>query len=162
MTTHNEIEIVDSGVRAMLERMRELLGGTLRVEFGTNVPYAAIHNSGGEAGRVDRRVKIPARPFMPPLPNGELNKTDSEETIAILNDAIARAYAGERITGREAMSSVGRYFKTSTQLRFRDQRGPDGRAWEPSQRVKARGGQTLRLTGRLRNSLTYIAGETAL
>lgn len=34
------------------------------VEVGTNVPYAAIHNFGGPAGRKDKRVNIPARPFL--------------------------------------------------------------------------------------------------
>lgn len=34
-----------------------------KVQVGTNVVYAAIHNFGGQAGR-GRKVTIPARPFM--------------------------------------------------------------------------------------------------
>ncbi len=34
-----------------------------RVEIGTNVRYAAIHQFGGKAGR-GRKVNIPARPFL--------------------------------------------------------------------------------------------------
>ena len=33
------------------------------VTVGTNLPYAAIHQFGGMAGR-GRKVRIPARPFM--------------------------------------------------------------------------------------------------
>lgn len=34
------------------------------VTVGTNLPYAAIHQFGGKAGR-GRKVKIPARPYLP-------------------------------------------------------------------------------------------------
>lgn len=34
------------------------------VTVGTNLPYAAVHQFGGMAGR-GRKVRIPARPFMP-------------------------------------------------------------------------------------------------
>lgn len=34
------------------------------VEVGTNRVYAAIHQFGGPAGRKNKRVKIPARPFL--------------------------------------------------------------------------------------------------
>lgn len=37
---------------------------TDRVEVGTNVIYAAIHQFGGKAGRKSRRVQIPARPYL--------------------------------------------------------------------------------------------------
>lgn len=41
------------------------------VVVGTNMKYAAIHQFGGMAGR-GRKVKIPARPFMPIDANGNL------------------------------------------------------------------------------------------
>lgn len=46
----------------------EAKGGILRVEnnsvtIGTRIPYAAIHQFGGQAGR-GRKVTIPARPYM--------------------------------------------------------------------------------------------------
>ncbi|HEY1136580.1 MAG TPA: phage virion morphogenesis protein [Xanthomonadaceae bacterium] len=56
-----------------------------------------------------------------------------------------------------AMQEIGRYGKTSTQFRFRDQRGPDGARWIPSEPAIERGGQTLRKTGRLFRSLTWRA-----
>lgn len=56
-----------------------------------------------------------------------------------------------------AMQAVGRYGKTSTQFRFRDQKGPDGKRWIPSEPALKRGGQTLRRTNRLFRSLTWRA-----
>lgn len=42
-------------------------------QVGTNKEYAAIHQFGGKAGR-NRKVIIPARPFMPINKNGEIPK----------------------------------------------------------------------------------------
>lgn len=56
------------------------------------------------------------------------------------------------------MRNVARYMKSSAQLRFRRQAGPDGQRWWPSRRAKEDGGQTLRLTGRLLRSITWRAG----
>ncbi|WP_297578735.1 phage virion morphogenesis protein [uncultured Helicobacter sp.] len=42
-------------------------------QVGTNKQYAAIHQFGGKAGR-NKRVTIPARPFMPINKNGEIPK----------------------------------------------------------------------------------------
>jgi phage virion morphogenesis protein len=56
-----------------------------------------------------------------------------------------------------AMQAVGRYGKTSTQFRFRDQHGPDGARWLQSQAARERGGQTLRQTNRLFRSFTWRA-----
>ena len=58
---------------------------------------------------------------------------------------------------RPAMENIGRVLKTGAQLRFRTTTGPDGQAWEKSFRAKNEGGQTLSLTRRLRNSITYQA-----
>lgn len=61
-----------------------------------------------------------------------------------------------------AMQNMGRVLKTGAQLRFRSTSGPDGAAWEKSFRAKHGGGQTLSLSRRLRNSITYTAtGSTA-
>lgn len=56
-----------------------------------------------------------------------------------------------------AMRAIARYGKTSTQFRFRDQKGPDGKRWIPSEPAIQRGGQTLRKTNRLFRSLTWRA-----
>ncbi|WP_368565501.1 phage virion morphogenesis protein [Pseudoxanthomonas sp. UTMC 1351] len=55
------------------------------------------------------------------------------------------------------MQSIGRYMKTSTQMRFRTQAGPDGTPWTPSARAQAEGGQTLRDSNRLFRSLSWHA-----
>jgi phage gpG-like protein len=56
---------------------------------------------------------------------------------------------------RRALQGIGRYGKSSTQMRFRNQRGPDFQPWKPSKRAIESKGQTLRKTGLLRNSITW-------
>lgn len=56
---------------------------------------------------------------------------------------------------RRGLAEIGRYGKSSTQMRFRNQVDPDGNRWPPSARAKRDNGQTLRDTGRLRNSLAW-------
>lgn len=63
---------------------------------------------------------------------------------------------------RSALADVGRYGVSSTRLRFRTQTDPDGRRWFPSRRAKEQGGQTLRDTSRLNNSITYNADNTGV
>lgn len=60
-------------------------------------------------------------------------------------------------TMQPAMENIGRALKTGAQLRFRTTSGPDGKEWAQSFRAKTGGGQTLSLTRRLRNSITYEA-----
>ena len=57
-----------------------------------------------------------------------------------------------------AMAAVARFMKTSTQLRFRAGKAPDGSSWWPSNRAKEQGGQTLRDTNRLYRSITWKSG----
>jgi len=64
--------------------------------------------------------------------------------------------------GKPLFTMIGRHVKTDVQLRFREQKSPDGVPWIPSQRVIEHGGQTLRLTGRLRNSITYQADHASV
>lgn len=61
------------------------------VEIGTTVPYAAIHQFGGMAGR-RRRANIPARPFMP-IRNGraDLPAGWQREVVGILQRRIMEA-----------------------------------------------------------------------
>lgn len=58
--------------------------------------------------------------------------------------------------------AIGRYGKSSTQLRFRTETAPDGKRWLPSKRVKEEGGQTLRLTSRLRSSIQWAVDPTGV
>lgn len=64
--------------------------------------------------------------------------------------------------GRPVFALVGGIVKADTQLRFRSQQTPAGVAWKPSQRVLREGGQTLSLTRRLRNSITYFADHASV
>lgn len=61
-----------------------------------------------------------------------------------------------------AMSNMGRALKTATQLRFRNTSAPDGSQWAKSWRAQHQGGQTLSLTRRLRNSITYEATNNSV
>lgn len=68
----------------------------------------------------------------------------------------------------DPMREIGRVLKTSTQLRFRDEEDPSGVAWKPSVRVVDAsfrfnfGGQTLSLTRRLRNSISYVSDASSV
>lgn len=53
------------------------------VSLGANLPYAAIHQLGGRAGR-GRSVSIPARPYL------GVNSADEEEFGAIVTDYLLR------------------------------------------------------------------------
>jgi phage virion morphogenesis protein len=52
---------------------------------------------------------------------------------------------------KPALMNIGRKVLTQTQFRFRNQVDPDGKPWEKNKR----GGQILRDTGRLQNSLFW-------
>lgn len=52
---------------------------------------------------------------------------------------------------------IGEQLLSTTQQRFKTERGPDGRKWTPSIRARSEGGQTLSQTRRLRNSITTYA-----
>jgi phage gpG-like protein len=60
------------------------------------------------------------------------------------------------------MTEVGGHMVTTIRLRFDQQRGPGGARWWPSNRASKEGGQTLRLTSALRNSITFNATAQAV
>lgn len=78
--------------------------------------------------------------------------------------ALEKLRLGLPLGGRmkPTFEAMGRVLKTGAQLRFRTATGPDGKAWEKSWRAKTEGGQTLSLTRRLRNSLSYQATESSV
>lgn len=76
------------------------------------------------------------------------------ETQAVLTDLLDRV---EDLS--PLMSQIGAYGEESTRNRFETQTGPDGKVWEKSARVKAKGGQTLVDSGRLRDSITWRADK---
>ena len=59
---------------------------------------------------------------------------------------------------RELLDMIGIGEAENTRLRFVDQRAPDGQPWTPSLRAIKQGGDTLRDTGRLMNSITHRVG----
>jgi phage gpG-like protein len=81
-----------------------------------------------------------------------------------VHGAIERVRQGLPLGGRmrPLWERIGRVGKTSTQMRFRMQVAPDGSAWKKSWRAVHEGGQTLSLSRRLRNSITYEATETGV
>lgn len=73
-----------------------------------------------------------------------------------LSAALARMNAlGER--PKPIWDAIGNYGESTTRLRFARGRGPDGKPWLPSIRVKNQGGQTLVLKARLMRSMTHSA-----
>lgn len=62
-------------------------------------------------------------------------------------------------TKRDLLDMIGINEAENTRLRFSDQVGPDGQPWKPSIRAQKQGGDTLRDTGRLMNSITHRTGS---
>ncbi|WP_131667376.1 phage virion morphogenesis protein [Psychrobacter pygoscelis] len=52
---------------------------------------------------------------------------------------------------------AGAQMVENTITRFENQASPDGVPWKPSRRAIAQGGETLRDTGRLMNSITFVS-----
>ena len=80
------------------------------------------------------------------------------------DDALAQldGYAQRARDPRGMYENIGMALVTSTQHRFDTAIAPDGSIWPPSLRVIAGGGQTLKLSGRLMRSITYIATATGV
>lgn len=87
-------------------------------------------------------------------------KFDDKEVLA----ALERLRLSLPLTGdmTPAMKSFGRVLKTGAQLRFRQGKSPDGKPWEKSRRSSGEGGQTMSITRRLRNSITYRASHDSV
>lgn len=60
------------------------------VVVGTNLPYAAIHQFGGMAGR-GRKVRIPARPFMPIDAAGNLEPSLKQAILSYVDKKLEEA-----------------------------------------------------------------------
>lgn len=61
--------------------------GDLRREIMSTVPYAAIHQFGGEAGR-GKKVATPACPFLPIKSDGTLYPQERADIMQTLTDCI--------------------------------------------------------------------------
>lgn len=58
----------------------------------------------------------------------------------------------------DTMRRIANFMLTAARMRFRTQQGPDGQRWAQSARARRQGGQTLRDTNRLFQSLTWRSG----
>lgn len=76
-----------------------------------------------------------------------------QEDSALL-PALARL-ALDKDDKADLLDELGLNLVESARLRFIDQVDPDGNPWKPSIRAQKQGGETLRNTGRLMNSLTH-------
>lgn len=68
----------------------------------------------------------------------------------------------EAFNARPMFDEIGGYLDSSVTQRFKDGVGPDGIAWEESERAKNEGGKTLVDFGHLRDSVTsfiYLDGS---
>jgi phage virion morphogenesis protein len=61
--------------------------------IGSNKPYAAIHQFGGQAGR-GKNVTIPARPYLPITADGELPTDVADDILDILQRHLDSALKG--------------------------------------------------------------------
>ena len=83
---------------------------------------------------------------------------EDEAALAAFNRLIA---FGQDMS--PVLHEIGATLEASTRQRFEDGIGPDGVAWQPSQRAILTGGQTLVDTGRLRGSISYqVEGDEVL
>lgn len=87
-------------------------------------------------------------------------RLDAAEVKAALERLLLALPLGGNM--QRPFEAMGRGLKTGAQMRFRTMRGPDGNAWSKSRRAQEEGGQTLSLTRRLRNSITYRATPTSV
>jgi phage virion morphogenesis protein len=80
--------------------------------------------------------------------------------IRVDDAQVAKAFAAaqaQTADTRPLMEQIGASLLLSTQMRFENERGPDGNPWPKSLRVTIAGGKTLRDQGHLYQSLTYNA-----
>ena len=75
----------------------------------------------------------------------------------------ARLQAGARaaVDYTVPMRAIADYMRTAAVERFKDERGPDGQRWKPSQRAIEEGGLTLTDRGHLRQSITAASDATS-
>lgn len=67
----------------------ESRAGNGYARIGSNKVYAAIHHLGGKAGR-NKKVHIPARPYLPMNSDGKLQHRAEENILQVALDALTR------------------------------------------------------------------------
>ena len=68
-----------------LQKLNKAITSAGGLSIGTGEDYGAIHQLGGEAGPRDRRVTIPARPFL------GLSSEDEDQILEIIEEYILEA-----------------------------------------------------------------------
>ena len=80
-----------------------------------------------------------------------------------VDDAVVQAALGrvsDRMTNARGLyDNIGAAMVVSTQMRIEREQAPDGSPWPKSLRVLIEGGNTLRLSGRLYQTITHIADD---
>ncbi|WP_051249153.1 phage virion morphogenesis protein [Inquilinus limosus] len=77
---------------------------------------------------------------------------------AVVQAALGRV--SERMTNARGLyDNIGAAMVVSTQARFEREQAPDGSPWPKSLRALIEGGNTLRLSGRLYQSITHLADD---
>ncbi|RUI34553.1 phage virion morphogenesis protein [Pseudomonas aeruginosa] len=61
-----------------------------QAQIGSNLVYAAIQQLGGQAGRRTGRVRIPARPYLPITPGGQLKPAARQAIVDVLLTALSQ------------------------------------------------------------------------
>ncbi len=61
-----------------------------QAQIGSNLVYAAIQQLGGQAGRRSGRVQIPARPYLPITPGGQLKPQARQAILDVVMQALTR------------------------------------------------------------------------
>lgn len=74
-----------------------------------------------------------------------------DDSLAVIDDLLINETDYAKLQNK-----LGAEMVSLTRQNFHNQQDPYGRAWKPSQRAIAKGEETLRDTGLLMNSLTYI------
>ncbi|HAF00392.1 MAG TPA: hypothetical protein DCG63_03770 [Methylophilaceae bacterium] len=82
------------GETGNLARQFHVLSTNHSVTIGNSMIYAAIQQFGGQAGR-NKKVTIPARPFLPVMINGQLYPQEQQSILNTLN-----AHLDDVINGR--------------------------------------------------------------
>lgn len=72
---------------------------------------------------------------------------------------LRKIYRLKNIDKKSLMGSLAETVRESTDERFKTQKGPDGKAWTPSARVRENGGKTLIASADLRRSIHSEYGE---
>ena len=71
-----------------LSRQFHVSADATSVTIGNSAIYSAIHQFGGQAGK-GKKVKIPARPFLPIMESGELYPAERATILDQINDYLA-------------------------------------------------------------------------